>query len=418
MKPTVIIGGGIIGLFSAYYLVREGIEVEIIDQTDLQNTCSTGNAGMIVPSHIIPLASPGMIEKGIKWMFSRKSPFYIHPRLDKRLIEWGWLFYKHANARHVAHSIPNLKNIGLLSRALYVQFAGEHKEQADIGLETGGLLMLYQSKHIEKEEIEGAMLARKHGLEAEIISKADLSILEPNQEINAIGGVFYPGDAHLRPEQLQVFLRQYLLDKGVKFHLNETVQVFDKQSDKINAIITDKATHQADNVVFCAGSWSGLLGEKLGIKLPMMGGKGYSFFQSNRPKIAKAAILVDARVSVSPYDDQVRFGGTMEITGINTKIDPMRVQGIVDSINRYYPAFETHPPAVSTIWTGLRPCSPDGLPYIGRVEGFSNLIIGTGHSMMGLSLAPATGKIMAEILQNQETSIPLAAFSPLRFHKN
>ncbi|MDG1276556.1 MAG: FAD-dependent oxidoreductase [Algoriphagus sp.] len=414
MKPTLIIGGGIVGLFSAYFLQKEGIEVTIIDRTDLKDNCSTGNAGMIVPSHIIPLAAPGMISKGIGWMFSSKSPFYIHPRLDYKLAQWCMLFFKAANEKQVKRSIPFLKNLSLLSKALYQEFKMEHPESA-IALVEKGLMMAYQTDAVEKEEVEFAHLARKYGLEAEILTPEDIKKVEPNLELKARGAVLFPGDAHLDPGALYGFLKKYLEAKGVKFQYNTQVLGFEKAGQKVNAVLTDQGKIEAEKVLLCGGSWSGELAKMLGFSLPMMGGKGYSFIQENKPEISQATILTEMKVAVSPYGNQVRFGGTMEIAGTDQSINLNRVKGIFESINRYYPDFEAKFPDENQIWKGLRPCSPDGLPYIGLAPGYSNVLVGSGHSMMGISLAPATGKILAEIHQQKNTAIEIQGFEVGRF---
>ncbi len=414
MKPTIIIGGGIVGLFSAYFLQKEGIEVTLIDRTDLKDNCSTGNAGMIVPSHIIPLAAPGMISKGIGWMFSSKSPFYIHPRLDYKLAQWCLLFFKAANEKQVKRAIPFLKNLSLLSKALYSEFKVEHPDAA-IALVEKGLMMAYQTESVEKEEIEFAHLARKYGLEAEILNQADIKKVEPNLDLKVRGAVLFPGDAHLDPGALYGFLKNYLEAKGVKFHYNTQVLGFEKRGSKVEAVLTDQGKFEAEKVLLCGGSWSGELGKMLGFSLPMMGGKGYSFIQENRPEIKQATILTEMKVAVSPYGNQVRFGGTMEIAGTNQSINLNRVKGIFESINRYYPDFESKFPQENQIWKGLRPCSPDGLPYIGFAPGTTNVLVGSGHGMMGISLAPATGKILSQLHQQKDASIAIQGFEVGRF---
>lgn len=414
MKPTLIIGGGIVGLFSAYFLQKEGIEVTVIDRTDLQDNCSTGNAGMIVPSHIIPLAAPGMVTKGITWMFSSKSPFYIHPRLDYKLLQWCLLFFRSANEKQVAKAIPYLKNLSLLSKALYLDFKAEHPEAA-LALQEKGLMMAYQTEGVEKEEIEFAHLARKYGLEAEILTPQDIRNVEPNLELKARGAVLFPGDAHLDPGALYGFLKKYLEEKGVKFLSKTQVLGFEKSGSKIEAVLTDQGKIEAEKIVLCGGSWSGELAQLLGFSLPMMGGKGYSFIQKNQPEIKQATILTEQKVAVSPYGETVRFGGTLEIAGTNQKVDMRRVQGIFESINRYYPSFEAKFPEENQIWKGLRPCSPDGLPYIGFAPGYSNVLVGSGHAMMGISLAPGTGKLLAELHQQKDTTMEIAGFEVGRF---
>lgn len=414
MKPTLIIGGGIIGLFSAYFLQKEGIEIQVIDQGDLTGNCSTGNAGMIVPSHIIPLAAPGMITKGISWMFSAKSPFYIHPRLDAKLLKWCLHFYKAASPAHVKRSVPILKNLSLMSKALYQEFRDEHLA-AKISLQENGLMMIYQTETAEKEELEFAQLATKNGLQADILTPEDIRKYEPNLEVKARGAVRFPGDAHLDPGALYSYLKEYLQAKGVVFLVNTKVTGFERTGNTVKSVLTDKGKIEVEKVILASGSWSGELAQLLGFNLPMMGGKGYSFMQENKPEIMQSSILTEMKVAVSPYGNLVRFGGTMEIAGTNQKINLKRVMGIYESINKYYPEFEAKFPDENKIWTGLRPCSPDGLPYIGFAPGYSNVLVNSGHSMMGISLAPASGKIISELHQQKDTSLELTGFEVGRY---
>jgi D-amino-acid dehydrogenase len=414
-NPTLIIGGGIVGLFTAYFLEQSGVEVMVLDKGDMETNCSTGNAGMIVPSHIVPLAAPGMVSKGISWMFSSKSPFYIHPRWDRKLIQWSWLFYRAANNAHVEKSIPFLKNLSLLSKSLYRDIRDQHAD-ADLGLVEKGLMMLYQTEAVEKEEIEFAHLAKKHGLEAEILSPKDIQQIEPNLEVKARGAVLFPGDAHLSPGALYTFLIRHLKTKGIILKNHVTVTGFEKNGGKVSAVLTEGGAISCSNLVLCGGAWTSELATMLGFSLPLMGGKGYSFLQENQPEILQASILTETKVAVSPYGGQVRFGGTMEIAGTDERINMNRVKGIYEAINRYYPGFNAKFPDEENIWKGLRPCSPDGLPYIGKAPGYANVLVGSGHSMMGISLAPATGKLLASLHQQEDTDMPLQGFEVGRFN--
>ena len=409
-----ILGGGIIGLSSAYYLNREGHHVTIIDQSDLSDGCSHGNAGMIVPSHFVPLAAPGMISKGLRWMFDSTSPFYVKPRFDKELIKWGYHFYKSATQEHVQKSAPALKEISLLSKSLY----REWKQQLpfDFGYDERGLLMLYQTKETEHEEAETAKMARKYGIEAHILSSSEVQKLEPYVKVNSRGAVYFPGDAHLIPQKLVSHLINYLKDKGVQFQSATTILDFITENQKIKIIKTDKGEFAFDEVIVALGSWSGKVSQQLHLNLPMQAGKGYSFLLNDVLKNVRIpSIFLEARVAVTPMANSLRFGGTMEIGGVNHSINMNRVKGIVDSIPKYYPNMKISMPLKEKVWHGLRPCSPDGLPYIGRSDKFKNLVITTGHSMMGLSLGPATGLLVAEIIDHKKSSMDIELFRPFRF---
>lgn len=409
-----IIGGGINGLFSAYYLQKKGYEVTIIDQSDLSDSCSHGNAGMIVPSHIIPLAAPGMIAKGLKWMLSATSPFYVRPRLSGSLMKWGWLFYKNATEANVQKSIPILRDISLLSKSLYQDF--QKQQYFDFGWHERGLMMLYQTPAMAHEEAEGAAIANKAGIEAHVLTQKEVQNLEPHTSVNAIGGVFYPGDAHLNPNLLVANLRKHLDTEGVTFLYKTTVKSFEMKNEKVTAIITDKEKLNFDEIVLAVGAWSGILSEKLGVSLPLQGGKGYSMlFEGLGDKVNIPAIMLEARATATPMGDSLRCAGTMEIAGIDLSVNMNRVRGIVEGVNRFYPDLQVQMPQQQAVWSGLRPCSPDGLPYIGRLQHLKNVTLATGHGMMGLSLGPATGKLVSEIIGHEKLSMDIGGLDACRY---
>lgn len=414
MKRIGIVGGGVIGLCAAYYLRKKGHKVIIFEQGDPQNGCSWGNAGMIVPSHIIPLAAPGMIAQGIRWMFDSQSPFYVRPRLSKSLLKWGYLFYRHATHEHVAKAAPALKEISLYSKALYKEMVKELP--FDIGYNERGLLMLYQTKETEAEETETVKLANKHGIEAHILSPEEVQKLEPDVRVSVRGGVYFPGDAHLVPQELIAALIYWLKQHDVTILSNTPVTEIEVKQNKIQTIEANSKTYDLDEVILSAGSWSGIIGSKLRIHLPLQAGKGYSFTLEDVKKNTRIpSIFLEARVAVTPMGNALRFGGTMEISGIDHSINMKRVKGIADSVSRYYPDMNVTLPAKETVWHGLRPCSPDGLPYIGRHPALKNLIIATGHSMMGVSLAPATGKLVSDIVDDEMPVFSIESFFPDRF---
>ncbi len=415
MKTIGIIGGGISGLFSAYYLVREGYAVTIIERESFLDGCSFGNAGMIVPSHIVPLAQPGMIAKGMRWMLDAQSPFYVKPRLNGGLIKWGYLFWKHATEKHVAYAIPHLRDLSLLSKSLFQELAD--RPEFSFGWEEEGLMMLFKNAESRQEMAEEAHTANRAGLDAHLLSAAEVQSLEPNVRVAVAGAVHYPGDAHIYPNELMTNLVKYLRGAGVRFLENESVKDFETQDRKVRGVVTENGTYGFDEIVVAAGAWSPLLTSKLGLSLPLQGGKGYSFRVSDMPNsIRVPAIMLEARTTATPMGGGVRFAGTLEIAGQDQSVNMNRVQGIHKSINQYYPDLEVPLPEKNEVWRGLRPCSPDGLPYIGRTGKFQNLTIATGHGMMGVSLAPATGKLIAEIVKGEKTSVDIGAFNPLRFN--
>lgn len=409
MKKVSIIGGGIIGLCSAYYLAKEGYEVVVFDKSDMNDGCSYGNAGMIVPSHIIPLAQPGMIAQGVKWMFDSQSPFYVKPRLNMDLMKWGLQFYKHANLKHVEKAMPALCDLSLLSKELYQDLA---QKSNSFFYEEKGLLMLYKTEKTGEEIHHEGILAEKLGLEVDFLSKEEVSKLEKGTVTDVIGGVHYKSDAHVYPQKFMQFIKDELKTLNVKIHANTTVTDFVLLHNSVSEIITDNGTFKTDEVVLATGSWSPHIAKKLNINISILPGKGYSFTlkdQNHKPSIP--SILCEGKVAVTPMNNDIRFGGTMEITNTNdTKINQNRLQGIVNSINDFYPELKINMPKEEDTWFGFRPCTPSGMPIITRDKKLKNLTIVTGHAMMGLSLAPATGKIVAEIIAEKPTSVATEMF--------
>ncbi|MEO8239686.1 MAG: FAD-dependent oxidoreductase [Flavobacterium sp.] len=409
MKKVSIVGGGIIGLCSAYYLAKEGYEVVVFDKSDMTDGCSYGNAGMIVPSHIIPLAQPGMIAQGIKWMFDSQSPFYVKPRLSTDLMKWGLQFYKHANLKHVEKAMPALCDLSLLSKELYQDLA---KESNSFFYEEKGLLMLYKTDKTGEEIHHEGKLAEALGLKVDFLSKEEVSKLETGTSTNVIGGVHYKSDAHIYPQKFMQFIKEELNRLNVKIKQQTLVKDFVLKNNAITEIVTDKGTFTTDEVVLASGSWSPDIAKKLNINISILPGKGYSFTlkdKSHKPSIP--TILCEGKVAVTPMNNDIRFGGTMEITHTNdTKINRNRVQGIVNSINDFYPDLKIEMPKEEETWFGFRPCTPSGMPIIARDKKIKNLTLVTGHAMMGLSLAPATGKIVSEIISGKRTSVDTEMF--------
>ncbi len=412
----VIIGGGIVGLSSAFYLKKAGHAVTIIDQTDFSSSCSYGNAGYICPSHFIPLATPGVVKQGLRWMLNSQSPFYVQPRLDWSLIQWGWHFMRAATAKRVEAAAIPLRDISLLSRQ---EYAGWSKLPGfDFLYQQKGLLEIFQTE--EKALHAQHTLEKAHELglsDTKMLDQSALAMLEPNLPINAIGALYFGCDAHCSPNQLMLRLIAHLQAEGVQLLSKTTAIDFIQAGKKIKKVIHTRGELVADHVVVATGSWSRQLLSSLRISIPMMPGRGYSITQEDVAHgLNYPAILVEGRVAVTPFSStSIRFGGTMEITSHQTPPRINRVAGIVKAVKQFYPTLQVETPPLEKVWYGYRPCSADGLPYIGKAPAISNLTIATGHSMLGLSLGAGTGKLVREIVEEVTPSMDLKPFAVNRF---
>ncbi len=411
-KKVIVVGGGIIGLCSAYYLHKAGQQVSVYDKSNMDSGASYVNAGYLSPSHIIPLAAPGVMKKGLKWMFNRSSPLYIKPRFEADLFRWAWAFNKSCNPQHVEKAIPVIKDIALHSQELYD--AIKEEESFRFHYDKKGLFMLCNTEKGLKEEIDIAERAKAEGLDVDILSHTDLKQLEPVPEIAAIGATYYKCDFHTTPHEFMEDMKVYLKKEGVPIFSNVEIRDFEVRSNQILSLQTDKEVLTADEYVFAAGSWTGRFIKKLGLRLLLQAGKGYRI-NSNRPfGISIPAILSEAKVAITPMNGFTRFAGTMEIAGINHDINKVRVEAIARATQTYYPEVRLNTEEKTAAACGLRPVSPDGLPYIGRTEKCSNVVIATGHAMMGWSMATATGNLVAEVISEKNASMDMTPFSPDR----
>lgn len=411
---AIVIGGGIIGLCSAYYLRKSGWDVTVLDNSEVNINCSYGNLGMIVPSHFVPLASPGIVAKGFRWMLNNKSPFYVKPSLDLNLISWGLKFIKNATPQNVEKAAEPLLQFNLYSKKLFEEM--NVQPGFDFALENKGILMYYKTEKVAEEEAHLAQKAQQMGVDAVVLNKQQVQALEPGTELDVLGAVHYRCDAHLYPNKLMPQLLQYLQTSGVEVHTNNPVKQIITNKGKIQKLVTAKGEYEADLFVLASGAWLKELAKMVQLNIPLMPGKGYTITYDNpQKKLNIPAILCEARVAITPMNGHMRYGGTMEIGAPTNRINRNRVEGIVESVARYFPGIRLEIPDEKEIWYGFRPCSPDGLPYLGRSTKINNLLIAGGHSMMGLSLGPATGKVVADLANGNKTEIEIKAFEPERY---
>jgi D-amino-acid dehydrogenase len=265
-----------------------------------------------------------------------------------------------------------------------------------------------------EEELHLAKIALDQGLDVNTLSSSELKTMEPHANIDAIGAILYQCDWHTTPHEFMKELQDWLVGKGVTFLKNERVEDLQVFDEKIKSITTQNSTLTADEFVLAAGSWSHMLSRKLGIQIPLEAGKGYRINVDQNTGITIPAVLAEAKIAVTPMNGFTRFAGTMEFSGVNHIVNPLRVNAIATAAGDYYTGLKVSEDEKMLAACGLRPVSPDGKPYIGKSSKCKNLTIATGHAMMGWSLAPATGKLVTEIISEKKTSMPLDPFHPDR----
>ena len=414
-SDIVIIGGGAIGLSSAYYLNQKGFDVTILDSNDknLYNSCSWGSSGMIVPSHIVPLAAPGVIKQGLKWLLDPESPFSIEFKPSIEMISWLLKFRKSANKKHVKQAADLLRNLSMDSRSLYKKL----NEQIDFEFETKGILMLCKGEKTLKEEIAVSVMAQDIGMKAKNLNPAEINKLETGMKTEIAGGVYYPSDAHFNPGLYLSSMKKILINSGVKIFHKTKVHSINIDKEKITSVNTEHDNWKAKKFILCAGSFSSKLVKQIKIKMPLMGGKGYSISIDNiQKKPALPAILVEARIASTPMGKIWRLGGTMTVTQGSTKINNRKLSAMVRNVKKYYPEYNISSAQSLKPWVGLRPLSADGLPYIGPFKKYPNLIAATGHAMLGVSLAPVTGHLVSNIISEESFDYDMKLLSPDRFN--
>ena len=412
-KRVCIVGGGVIGLCSAYYALKRGCQVTVLQREDEGgDNCSMGNAGMVVPSHFIPLAAPGMIAKGLRWMMNPESPFFVRPRLDPALARWGWIFHRHSTPAHVANSRELLRDLSLESRRLF----GELEAEEPFGLAQRGLLMLCNTRKGLDEEAETAHAAHESGLQAEVLDAKQSAALDPDITMDITGSVYFPQDCHLDPSRFMESMQRRVKELGGTIETGVSIDRIDTRGGKVVSVSGGGRTFEADDFVIACGSWTAKLLKTAGVNLPLQAGKGYSLTLPNPPELPQlCSIFVEAKVAITPMGGKLRFGGTMEVGGLDLSVHQRRVHGIVKSVNSYFPKFTEHDFDGVEPWAGLRPVSPDGIPYVGKLKALPNLTAATGHAMMGLSLGPVTGRLVADLITGDEPFRPIGQMAVERF---
>jgi D-amino-acid dehydrogenase len=413
MKHVVVIGGGVIGAACAYYLSRRGLAVTILDSGPFGSGSSHGNCGYVCPSHVLPLAAPGAMWMGLKALVARNSPLKVRPRLDPALWNWFWQFSRCCNPQQVLASGRAIHALLTSSRQLYDELLAQEKIECE--WEAKGLLFVFQTKAAFEHYAEtDELLGSEFGYRARRLDGREMTDFEPALKDNLAGGWLNELDAHLRPDRLMAELKRVLLARGVMIHENCAAGAFVRENGQARAVHTPAGELASDAFVLAAGALSPQWSRQLGCRLPIQPGKGYSI---TMPRPARCPlvpmIFEEHRVAVTPFQSGYRLGSTMEFAGYDRTIRRERIE-LLKSAARMY----LHEPLAEPVqeeWFGWRPMTPDSVPIIGVSPELANVWIASGHSMLGLSMATGTGKLVAEMITGEPLHIESAAYSPCRF---
>jgi len=398
-KTALIIGGGALGLFTAYYLIKRGIETTVVDKSPIPDpgACSAGNAGMLVPSHFIRLANRSTLKEGIHSLFKPTSPMGIKWSVNPELFGWLWDFYRKSIQSSGNSHMKFLSALHLESRNLYNQIQVE--DIPGLTMEMSGLVMASVTEKVFSSDKKTARIAADLGMPVEIWQNGEFTSQNPDLSPGVYGAVFYPLDGKVDPLPMLTELRQYLQSRGVRFLGGTAVTGFISREGRISAVSTTRGDIAADHFVVCTGAVSGKVLSGLGLRIPLQPAKGISYqFSNPGSTISHPTLLQDHHIAITPYETATRIAGNF-ILGDNTStISGNRLQRIYQNVRSVFPGWEIPIPDASQAWWGARPVTPDGMPAIGTSAMYPNLSVNTGHAMMGISLAPVSGKIMAGMI--------------------
>ncbi len=411
---TLVIGGGAVGICCAFYLNQRGKHVSVVEKGEICSGSSYGNAGLIVPSHSIPLAAPGVITQGLKWMFDPESPFYIKPRLDRKFLAWLWKFRGACSEANVNRALPVLSELNAASLELFDELAT--LAGVNFNYEKKGVVQIFKTRQGLDKGIKEARRLQEYGVESQVLETDALDSYCRPMRTSAVGGLFFPQDAQLIPDRFVHQLARHAGNNGVDLLTSAEVLGFELSGRKVSSVKTTRGDIKVEEIILAGGSWSTGLARELNIKLWMEPAKGYSVTFQRPPSCPGIPVMMaETKVVLTPMDDMLRLAGTLELAGFDMSINNRRLQAILRSIPDYFPEFDSNSLELIEIWRGLRPCSPDGLPYLGRPRRYDNVIIATGHGMKGISLAPVTGQLVSQLAAGERPQIDVTALSIERF---
>jgi D-amino-acid dehydrogenase len=408
MKRVVVIGGGVVGLACAYSLRRRDHQVTVVDARSPGAGASEGNAGWITPSLSMPVPAPGVVGDSIRWLLRSDSPLYIKPTLNPRRIAWLIRLLRHCNE---AHHRRGLDATLRLNATTFDRFDELESDGIEFEMHRAGLLFCFLDPKNRAHVLEDLGRVSELGYSPVLMDDNEVSEIEPEVAPAVRAGLYLEQERQVRPESLVTGYVKRLLDEGSDIRVASHVNGFELSNGKVVGARNGQGVIEGDEFVIATGAHSGRLARTLGKRVPIDAGKGYSLhFEPAPVELRHALYLYEARVGATPFERAVRFAGTMEFSGVNTRLNPARVNAIEAAAHRYLRAWTAETPGRS--WAGMRPMMPDGLPAIGRIS--ENVTMASGHAMLGVTLAPATGEAVADLIDGVEPEI-LRPFDPLRF---
>lgn len=413
MTSVIIIGGGIIGIACAHYLSEAGFSVTVVEAGTVAGACSQGNCGYICPSHALPLAAPEALREGISSLFNPAAAFRIKPRLDPAFANWMWQFARRCSKRTMLENGHHLSAILKSSMSEYARLLDDNLGGAE--WKRTGLLYAFATAKGAQGFSETAHILEEHfGVRSQWIDRSDLPAFDSALRTDLEGAFHFPDDASLSPEGLASSWAAKLKNAGVSFLENTLVERIVRAGDQVASIETSNGSLPADHYVLAAGALSGRIARDIGARIPVEPGKGYSVTMA-RPAVSPAIPMLfpEHHVGISPFEKSLRIGSMMEFVGFDSTISARRTAQLRASASRYLTS--ELPSTNIEQWYGWRPMTWDSLPIIGPIPGFENLCAATGHNMLGMSLAPATGKLVAEMIAAQLPHIDPAPYSAARF---
>jgi D-amino-acid dehydrogenase len=411
-KEILIIGGGVIGACIAYYLTGEQYDVTLVEKNQICSGSSHGNAGLISCANPIPMAEPGVIKKGLRWMLDAEGPFYIKPRLDLDLLRWVLGFRAACKEKQMRRTIDVTLDMRRVSQQLSAELNGADK--LSFGWQNKGRMLVYQNKDSLRDGVETLNFLSQYGVNAEILDSDGVHELDPNLQPSVVGGLYYPDYEHVLPERYVKGMAHLAENRGATLKTDTEVIGFETAGKYIAKVVTSRGDCHPDQIVLAAGSWSPVIAKDLGLRLPIQPAKGYSVTVKRSPGCSTIPLsLADHKVAVTPMGEQLRFSSNLELVGYDPSINRRRIAAARRAVKLYLNGIDEL--ELIQIWSGFRPNTPDTMPIIERSRAYSNLILATGHDMLGMTHSLITGKLVSEIIDGRKPSIDLAPFRLGRF---